>query len=306
MADFSVERPIEAMREAIPETAVHPRVLRLPWDSPGNSSGDAHYAQLFVVWRDPGGPRALHGALRPIVEASLLMDLCRVGETRTLGALFGMRLVLFEAVAGSDEALAAFGFARASLDEDSRRSIAHARGEASVLGREVPDDCWAVYSADARTTPTALALEEALAPHVAGQVFGQEPGTLVSALDAARRERGLGTLFPPGAEALAALDLLEHDLVADEEGVIRWIPPSCFLALCDAIAVVAAREGHEVAWAECEPDPDGIAPPPMIRVTTSDGHAHVPLGLELLRWCVMPRRLGEVIPPLRVWLHDRL
>ena len=112
-----------------------------------------------------------------------------------------------------------------------------------------------------------------------------------------------GALTRGGAEAL---DVLERELVADECGVLRWIPPSCFLALCDAIAVIAASEGREVAWAECEADAEGVAPPPMIRVATSDGHAHVPLGLEVLRWCVMPRRPGEVVPPLRAWLHDRL
>ena len=86
--------------DAIPETAVHPRVLPL--------SCEGGYAQLFVVWRDPGGARALHGARRPLVEASLLMDLCRVGETRRSGALSGLSVVVFEPVAGSDEALAAF------------------------------------------------------------------------------------------------------------------------------------------------------------------------------------------------------
>ena len=79
-----------------------------------------------------------------------------------------------------------------------------------------------------------------------------------------------------------------------------------FQALCDAAGVHAARGlGLPVQWAISEPDEDGMAPPPLLRTRGSAGDVHVPVGLELLRWCVMPLREGESVPPLSAWCRDR-
>jgi hypothetical protein len=75
-----------------------------------------------------------------------------------------------------------------------------------------------------------------------------------------------------------------------------------FQALCDHVALAVRRRGAQVEWAECTPDESGIAPPPLARVRTGGAHAHVPLALELLRWCVMPIQPGEEIPPLADWV----
>lgn len=225
-----------------------------------------------------------------------------MGEARPAAPFVGLRLVVFEEVPACDRAVAAFGLRRAPFDDEGRRWVAHARGEASALGRAVPDACWAVYAARAVTPAPAARLEEALRARVGDEVFGARPGALFAALEATRREQGAEPL-PRGAEAL---DALERELATDEADVLRWIPPACFLALCDAVGVVATREGRRVAWAECEADDDGVTPPPLLRVSAPEGPVHVPVGLDLLRWCVMPRRAGEVVPPLSAWLHDRL
>ena len=293
------ENPLDAVlsalspSEEVPDLPVHPRVSVL--------STARGLEPLFVVWRDPGGARALHGALRELVEATLLVHLCTVIEAPE-PPLAGLRLVMFAPVADCDAAVAAFGFSRAALDDEARRAIVHARGEAAALHREVPDEAWAVYAAQAKSTSDAQRFEEALVPETAGMIFGAEPGGLFARYAAVRRALGHADL-PASAEAL---DLLERELVADEEGVLRWIPPACFRALCDAVAVVAARAGAPIAWAEGEPDERGIAPPPLVRLGADDGAVHVPLGLELLRWCVMPRRQGETVPPLRAWVTDAL
>jgi len=57
-------------------------------------------------------------------------------------------------------------------------------------------------------------------------------------------------------------------------------------------------------WAHCEPDGRGVAPAPLLRMSTSEGHVHVPVALELLRRSVMPRQPGEVIPPLGEWARS--
>jgi hypothetical protein len=76
--------------------------------------------------------------------------------------------------------------------------------------------------------------------------------------------------------------------------VVRLLPPLVFQALCDAVAVVAARAlGKPIQWAESAPEEDGFVPPPLVRAKLSEGWVHVPVGLHLLRWCVMPLRRNE-------------
>ncbi|MEM9072623.1 MAG: hypothetical protein AAGE52_29215 [Myxococcota bacterium] len=274
----------------VPDEPVHPRVLALP----AEDSVDF----VFVVWRDPGEAEALHTALRGRIEAALLSELSRPASHLLEVPLQALNLISFATI--PEEALAAFALTKTEPDASL---VALARGEASALSREVPDDPSGVYRTAVVATPLARALEKRLATAMKDEVFGARPGGFFARLNVALELEGRSPL-PPKA---TSLDVLEKLLVPAEEGVVRWIPPLCFQALADAIGVVAARQfGRNVHWAETRPDEHGVAPPPMIRVRGDEGWIHLPLGLELLRWCVMPRQPKEEIPPLREWLSDRI
>jgi hypothetical protein len=76
-----------------------------------------------------------------------------------------------------------------------------------------------------------------------------------------------------------------------------------FQALCDSVAVVAARAlGKSIQWAESvSEEDDDFFPPPLVRAKLSDGWTHVPVGLHLLRWCVMPLRPNERAESIVEW-----
>ena len=278
-------------QEALPDHPVHPRVLALPVDD--------RVDLVFVVWEDPGGPHALHHALRERVEGALLSELSRPASHALEVPLRALRLVVFGAMDELDHAVRAFGFTR---EDEDPAAVAHARGEASALGRAVPEEVRALR-ADVRAQPLAERIAERLRPSVADEVFGGRPGAFFARLNVALEVEGERPLPP----RRASLDALEALLVPCVEGAVRWIPALAFQALCDAVAVVTARDlGREVQWAECAADAEGLAPPPLLRVRGPDGWVHLPIGLELLRWCVMPLAPGEEPPPLSAWLTDRL
>ncbi len=105
---------------------------------------------------------------------------------------------------------------------------------------------------------------------------------------------------------MAGLDLLETIFGQQRPGILRFIPPRFFLAIADTIGVVAAREfGAKVAWSDASPDDDGFAPPPLLRIATKEGEAHIPAALHLLTWCIMPLADGEVAPALSEWALDQ-
>src|SRR5690606_8327406 len=113
--------------------------------------------------------------------------------------------------------------------------------------------------------------------------------------------------LPPFAPTFEALDRLEDALFPEAYGELRLLPQATFQAFCDAVAVVACEgAGQTVEWAESRPEEDGLAPPPLIRVQRADAWVHLPLGLHLLRWCVMPRRRDEDVPRVSAWLRDQL
>ena len=62
---------------------------------------------------------------------------------------------------------------------------------------------------------------------------------------------------------------------------------------------------RRVEWAPSEPDELGLTPPPLVRAYLDDAWVHIPLGLHLLRWCIMPLQPGEVVPPLSDWVLDQ-
>ncbi len=260
-----------------------------------------------VLWDDPGGAEKTHAALRPLVEAALLVELSRPAASLPASALApaALRFFAFADVPRLDEAVAAFGLRRdeaPALEDAALRAI---RGEASASGREPPEAPLATY-----TAPVALpvnrrvaALQARLRASLGEAVFGAPPGGLFAKLNEALEAEGASGLAP----IATSLDTLEHLLAGRPPGPLRWMPPLLFQALADAIGVIATQEfGRKVQWAECHADDEGVAPPPLLRSRGADGSwEHVPLGLHLLRWCVMPLQPGEQIPPLSEWMLDQ-
>jgi len=296
MAD---EGPLDALMKGmrapaphLPDVPVHPRVLTLP--------GPEGASLLFVLWRDPGGAQALHESLRPMIEAALLSELSRPPEGAMEVPLAALRLLSFGHVEGAEAAVAAFGMRSVPLDASWRDVVAKARGEASVVGREVPDEPTAGFVGPAEMTPTASRLEAALRERCGDEVWGARPGAFFArAVELLERTGDWGP-------NLDAVDAFAANVVPTSTGCIRWIPPMCFQALCDAVALAAAEDlGVKIAWAEGTPDDDGLAPPPLVAMETAGDPRYLPVGEELLRWCVMPLREGETVPPLSAWVRDR-
>lgn len=283
--------------EPLPRRAVHPRVLQLPL-------GPGELAWTLLVWDDPGGAPALHAALRPLVEATLSAELSEPYGLPDETTPVALRLLAFADVPGFEQAVRAFGLEAAPHDEAFEEALRNARGEAGRVGREPPDEPTSRWEVRLRTLAGTRELEDALRQTVGEEAFGARPGALFAALNQVLHARG-ETPLPP---RLSSLDALEARLGTQETGVVRWIPPRLFQALCDAVAVVATKElGREVQWAPSEIEDDGLARPPLVRVAGPRGAwMHLPLGQHLLRWCVMPRHRGEEVPPLSAWLRDEL
>lgn len=259
-------------------------------------------AFTLVVWRDPGGARALFDALRRAIEATLLAELSRpASELHEEGDrhVVALRLVCFAAIEDAETACRAFGLRRAE-SADLPRTIAQVHGEASRLGFDAPDEPTMVFESKFASNDSGL--EGELREILDKDVFGQRPGAFFAALNQVR-EQGEQDALPPRIDSL---DVLEDALVPSQEGVVRWVAPTSFQALCDAVAVCVRGElGRKVEWAVSELEDDGLAPPPMLRLREGPAYAHVPLGLDLMRWCVMPRAKGESIPTLAEWARDR-
>lgn len=288
---------------------IHPRVLEVQEEGLGATL-------VLCCWRNPGGIRALHTMLRQRVEATLLAELCRPAtELRALPAsrrIAALRLVLFEAVGTPDElvaATAAFGLRPLGAAETDtsgfRESLAHLRGEAQRIGVKIPDMPAQLMQAHAPTDPARNErtgrIEAALRAEVGDQMFGQRPGALYQAAVKAFAAEELA--LTPDLEGLDTFELAAGSV---EPGVLRWYEPVTFQALCDTVAVVAAKEfGRAVQWAEAELDELGLPTAPLIRAELEDGAVHIPLGAHLMRWCVMPIQSGETVPPLSEWVLDQ-
>lgn len=290
----------------LPRHAVHARVLHVPLTAsatPGSKpdAGVGTFAWNLVVWDDPGGAPALHAALRPLVEAALLTELSAPFDTPDDERPAALRLLSFADVDRFEDAVRAFGLREVPHDDAFEEALRHARGEANRVGREPPEQITRRFEAKL-ASPDVLALEDALRKKLGDEVFGARPGALFAALNQVLAERG-ETPLPPKR---SSLDALETRLGVDVPDVLRWIPPRLFQALCDAVAVVATTElKREVQWAASEVEDDGLARPPLVRVRVGEW-LHLPIGLHLLRWCVMPRGAGEQVPSIAEWLTDEL
>ncbi len=288
--------------EPVRREAVHPRVLQA-----GEPGGRCF---VVAIWEDPGSPRAVHQAVMKRVEGALLAELSRpaaqIDEERP--PLTSVRLLAFSEVGGLEAALRAFGLLPSDPGDPALRdALAHLRGEAQLVGREPPDRPVAAFRApfslEGERGRLLRAIETDLRTTTGNEVWGETPGGPFQRLARALAEHAGFTLEP----TLASLRAVEPLLVGREVGPIRALPPLTFQALCDTIGVVGERNlGVRVEWAVAEPDEEGLAPPPVLRVPGRAGPVIVGIAIGLLRWCVMPLQPGERIPPLADFTVDQL
>jgi hypothetical protein len=291
---------LRKQQERLPALPVHPRIVR-------PSLSDGTHGIVLLSFRKAESLRAFHAALKPMIEAALLSELCAPRASIKSGPytrLSELTLLMFEAQPFDPAAaLAPFGLEPVKLGlPDSAQILALARREARTLAEPVPqDDPVAAYRVRARgaADPRAARLHEALVEYGPEGTFGREPGLFArTAADWLATQAA----FEGVAPTRAGIERLESLVLARGAGSLRWIEPLVFQALCDLVAVLAASQPHlHVEWGVSEPDDDGIAPPPVLRVTRDDETFHVPLGEHVLRWCVMPLRIGEDVPTLGAW-----
>ncbi len=308
---MSTERPLDALlpdlREAyepLPRTALHQRVLEV-------DTGDDGFEWVMACWEDPGGAKVLHAQMRDLVEAALLAHLSQPATaTESIERPFRrLRLYCFTPVEGGiAEALRPFGFVAAKYQPEAHVGRMSALAdEAKKMGRRLPMSPHSVWVASiAEPTAAALALARALPEKFGAEVWGQTPGFFSKVM--AEVFVGQHKNQKPIAPSVQGLRAIEEKVVLMQPGVIRWIPPLVFQALCDLIGVVMVAEwGHELQWAVCDQDPLGLYPPPHFRLQRPDrapeeGVDHFLVGQQVLQWCMMPLQPGEQVPPLWQWL----
>lgn len=289
--------------DRLPPLPVHPRIVRA-------RSHDGTHGIVLLSFRRAQSARAFHAALKPMVEAALLSELCAPASALSehYAPLSHVTLLCFaDHALDLGAALSAFGFAPIELEtSDAAHMLALARREARTLAEPVPDEPVAAFRAPVQLAPAPLAqvLHAALLDYAPAAPWGKHPGQL-----ARTAAYWLATQadFDGVAPTRAGIERLESLLVHQTPNCLRWIEPLAFQALCDLVAVLAASavsaNGQRlgVEWGVCEPDAEGVAPPPVLRVTRDGESFHVPLGEHILRWCVMPVRPNEDVPTLGAW-----
>jgi hypothetical protein len=284
--------------DKLPALPVHPRVMR-------QQRPDGTRAIVMLSFQAAQGARALHAALKPMVEAALLSELCAppsvLAEDYT--RLSELTLLMYAAQGfDAEPALSPFAFEPVALSRaDAGQALALARREALSLSESVPDEPCGCYRVRVLSSRHALAgpLHDALRKGAPQGPWGREPGRLARTLADWLATQGVPDVTP----TRAGIERLESIVIERQAGLIRWMEPLIFQGLCDLIAVMAAAQpGLEVEWGVCEPDPDsGLPPPPVLRVQRSGDTFHVPLAEHVLRWCVMPIKAGESVPTLGAW-----
>lgn len=311
-AGMSTERPLDALLPGLTappppvSQPVHTRVLSV--------DGDDGHAWVLLVTRDPGSARALHQQVLAILEAALLAELSqtprRVAEgLQTYTALRMLVLVPLPYEVGP--AVEAFGMVRTRFDREEAAAAATWEAvvaEAEQMRWDLPDSPQSVWETPIRhpdrdAVAILRGLQTELAQAMGDEVWGSTPGA-VSRMASQLLDRDHGWKVTPDLQGVRELERL---LVPTWPGVLRWIEPLWFQAMCDLIGVVAgAKLGVKVAWSVCEEAPSGLAPPAVFRVTRPDGtHYHLPIAHHLLRWSMMPLRRDEAVPSLADWMEDQ-
>lgn len=287
----------------VPVEPVHRRVLRV--------DAEDGVSLVLACWSDPGGHVQLHHALRPRIEGALLASVTRPPSLpgEDVHDPHWLRLACFTEVPG-DVPAAVRAFALDRVDPRGtgwRQAVAHLRSEAQRAGVGILDEpatCWEARVAgfDEPHGSWLQQLETELAAQTRDEPWGKHPGAPWRRLLQTLEGHGFNVHGP----SLQVVRRIEPHLIPDTENVIRWIPPTVLQALCDGVGVAASVDlGREVQWALCEPDDSGMPPPPMMRIARDRGYEHVPVGLALVRWCVIPKQPGEQVPSLADWIADQ-
>ena len=243
----------------------------------------------FVLVNNVDDLRKVHAGLRTRIERALLLELSRSPEERAhASSLESVRLIAYDNIDNLNAAFVAFALKPAKLEKSVRqwlvkrlRAIIPMLDEDKLHARQVM----------AQPTSAAHDCEKRIADRLKAHApaWGSTPGIYAQAL-------GLGLDF-------CALDAFEAHHVSKETGVLRWIPPLCFQALCDLVGVLAVKEfGVKLSWSvAADETPELAHPPPHFRL--ADGR-FFPVAEVLMRWCIMPLQVGEHVPSLREWIID--
>jgi len=291
---------LPSVGEEIPFAPVHVRVLDV--DSPDGLSA------IFAAWQPAPDPTLFFQQVRERLEGALLAELSL--PAAQLGAEYRAgwdwcRLLCFGAIddqtAGAPNLLGLQPALRSGRVWE--QALTHLRAESQLVGQDIEGQDFLAFEARVArpldTDQRAANWETALQETLVDEVWGAKPGSAWRALSALSGETGVPRLND--------LRELEDRVVSRETGVIRWLSPMLFQAACDLVGVLAVEHfGREVQWAACEPDELGLAPPPLLRVKMAEGPVHIPIGMHLLRWWVMPLRKDEAPAPLADWLQDQL
>ena len=284
--------------EKYPALPVHPRVVyaRAP-------NGERNI--VLASFAPAAGARALHAALKRLIEGVLLATVSRPKGELAEDERAPSALELYTFVAHPFDvtpALSPFALREAALDQPSAHAAsALLRREAQLVEGLLVAEPQRLHRAPIRegSHPLAAALERALREHGPDAPWGSQPGALARVCADQLAQLGHAGVAP----TRAGIERLEEVVVQLTPGAIRWMEPLSFQALCDLIAVTATVQyGRDVEWAVCDPDEETkLAPPPLIRVAGRGESFHVPLGEHVLRWCMMPRAEAEAIPTLGAW-----
>lgn len=284
--------------ERWPALPVHPRVVHAR--APGGER-----SIVLASFAEPASVRALHAALKPLIEAALLAELSRPCSelVEDPSPLVALELYVFRAPTFDLSAmLSLFGLKPALLDDASAHgALALLRRESQFVEGDVPEEAVARYRAIfvRSTHPLVQKLARGMRELAPREPWGEKPGALARAC--ADQLSSLG--YPAIEPTRQGIERLEAVLVPSEHGVVRWIDPLLYQALCDLVAVAATVTfGRSVQWGVCEPDHETkLAPPPVLLAERDGDSFHVPLGEHVLGWCVMPRFESETIPTLGAW-----
>jgi hypothetical protein len=269
---------------------VHPRVLEVGLED--------HQEWALACWFDPG-PDELEAQLRRLLEVTLLAELSQRPSLDLLERNFqAIQLLVFEELgADSREVLQDMGFEATSYTPDNYVERMSAwRDEAKEAGLEIPSSPKSVFSAPIRRPDASIAdrleqIQSQMVDKLDGEVFGETPGG-PSKLMASYFRQHFNAEVTPDRKGLQSFELF---LVQERSSVFRWIPPVLFQSLCDFVGVMLqAERGLNVQWGMSTPKMTGLAPPPAFRVPVDGGFRQIPVGEQMVRWCVMPQAaIGE-------------
>lgn len=312
--DMSAERPLDALLPDlkrsrmldIPKLPFHPRVLEVEMED--------GIEWVMACFMDPGDQRSFHKQLLALLEATLMVELSqapkRIAERDRPRHFSGIRLLVFPRLPYElGPAVQAFGFRKEEYRPDQFVArMAALQNEADMAGIEMPKSPSSIWFAPISRpvgphSEKLFLVERNVALAMKTDVWGTEPGQL-SRYFATFAAEEFGLDIRPNMQGL---DALERLLTRREFGSIRWMPPLAFQALCDLIGVVAKFHfGSDVAWAVCEEDRSGLAPPPIFQVKQTETQKyHVPIAHHVLRWVMMPIGPRDEVPPLSAWMVDQ-